>query len=33
MGGAAEDGKLKVDMLRGSRWRTEKEVASGSDVI
>ncbi|KAM0792867.1 hypothetical protein ACM66B_002630 [Microbotryomycetes sp. NB124-2] len=33
LGGTGENGKVKVDMLRGSRWRTEKEVLSGSDVI
>ncbi|GJN87964.1 hypothetical protein Rhopal_000919-T1 [Rhodotorula paludigena] len=30
---SSESGKLKLDVLRGSRWRTEKEIASGSDVI
>ncbi|BGP37310.1 Nucleolar GTP-binding protein 1 [Rhodotorula kratochvilovae] len=30
---AADSGTLKLDVLRGSRWRTEKEIASGSDVI
>ncbi|GAA5862478.1 hypothetical protein JCM8547_002077 [Rhodosporidiobolus lusitaniae] len=34
MGGCGElGGKLKLDMMRGSRWRTEKDIASGSDVI
>lgn len=34
--GTGEDedkGGLKLDVLRGSRWRTERDVASGSDVI
>lgn len=30
--GGEENGKKK-DPLKGSRWRTEKEIASGSDVI
>ncbi|GAA6047780.1 hypothetical protein JCM3770_001774 [Rhodotorula araucariae] len=30
---AGDSGTLKLDVLRGSRWRTEKEIASGSDVI
>ncbi|SCV72351.1 BQ2448_3888 [Microbotryum intermedium] len=25
--------KMRMDRLKGARWRTEKEVASGSDVI
>ncbi|BGP05443.1 Nucleolar GTP-binding protein 1 [Rhodotorula toruloides] len=33
MGASSESGKLKLDVLRGSRWRTEREIASGSDVI
>ncbi|GAA5830936.1 hypothetical protein JCM11251_005085 [Rhodosporidiobolus azoricus] len=33
MGACGESGKLKLDVLRGSRWRTERDVASGSDVI
>ncbi|KAK4049404.1 Nucleolar GTP-binding protein 1 [Microbotryomycetes sp. JL201] len=33
LGGTGENGKMKIDMLRGSRWRTEKEILSGSDVI
>ncbi|GAA5891432.1 hypothetical protein JCM5296_006527 [Sporobolomyces johnsonii] len=33
MGADAGSGKLKLDVLRGSRWRTERDVASGSDVI
>ncbi|GAA6000631.1 hypothetical protein JCM10207_004584 [Rhodosporidiobolus poonsookiae] len=32
-GARGESGKLKLDMMRGSRWRTEKDIASGSDVI
>ncbi|SGZ08210.1 BQ5605_C030g10778 [Microbotryum silenes-dioicae] len=40
-GDAGQDGaqlgdlrpKMKMDRLKGARWRTEKEVASGSDVI
>jgi len=28
-----DKGGLKLDVLRGSRWRTERDVASGSDVI
>jgi len=28
-----KSGGLKLDVLRGSRWRTERDVASGSDVI
>lgn len=33
MGASSTSGKLQLDLLRGSRWRTEQEVASGSDVI
>ncbi|GAA5979532.1 hypothetical protein JCM10908_002959 [Rhodotorula pacifica] len=33
MGASSASGKLQLDLLRGSRWRTEQEVASGSDVI
>ncbi|BGP13338.1 hypothetical protein JCM10213_001475 [Rhodosporidiobolus nylandii] len=33
MGARGESGKLQLDMMRGSRWRTERDVASGSDVI
>ncbi|GAA5961047.1 hypothetical protein JCM21900_002285 [Sporobolomyces salmonicolor] len=33
MGADTGSGKLKLDVLRGSRWRTERDVASGSDVI
>ncbi|GAA5821529.1 hypothetical protein JCM10212_000137 [Sporobolomyces blumeae] len=33
MGADEGSGKLKLDVLRGSRWRTERDVASGSDVI
>ncbi|GAA5902064.1 uncharacterized protein JCM6883_000479 [Sporobolomyces salmoneus] len=33
MGADESSGKLKLDVLRGSRWRTEKDVASGSDII
>ena len=32
-GTGSGSGTLKLDVLRGSRWRTEKEIASGSDVI
>ncbi|GAA6038539.1 hypothetical protein JCM8097_004620 [Rhodosporidiobolus ruineniae] len=32
-GETGESGKLRLDMMRGSRWRTERDVASGSDVI
>jgi len=33
MGADETSGKLKLDVLRGSRWRTERDVASGSDII
>lgn len=33
MGPDETSGKLKLDVLRGSRWRTERDVASGSDII
>ncbi|GAA5924878.1 uncharacterized protein JCM15063_005756 [Sporobolomyces koalae] len=33
MGADESSGKLKLDVLRGSRWRTEREIASGSDII